>query len=361
MTLVITSFPTSAVDDPKVWRVTDDEWQDCGPISEFMPDVNDSQVMAIVAPADTRCVWSLLPDLEPRQAEGVARLQLAEQSLGPVHVVAKHLGETSVVAASVAPSVMQTGLARLAAQGLNPDIVIPAALVFEPKKGRVTSAVFDEIAVLRGLNFASPDELVFRKLFVGEAPVEDLDPQEIRSLLKANSAAPLVNFREGVFAKYERAAWANAEQRKWIVRLVVALIAVTLLLATVTFAKYWTATDAENDRALTAAQKISPSITEIAQAETQLGQALQQRGLAQSRLIPLSAGLWRAVQASPNVSVREMRYGADGILTVVLAAPNAESVNRALIAIQRDGYNITATPRRDTSGATLVDMTMRMP
>ncbi|HEV7233851.1 MAG TPA: hypothetical protein VGN36_06360, partial [Sphingorhabdus sp.] len=62
-----------------------------------------------------------------------------------------------------------------------------------------------------------------------------------------------------------------------------------------------------------------------------------------------------------NVSVRELRFGADGILTVVLAAPDANSVNRALIAIQQDGYRVTATPRQDTSGATLVDMTMRMP
>ena len=61
------------------------------------------------------------------------------------------------------------------------------------------------------------------------------------------------------------------------------------------------------------------------------------------------------------MSVRELRYGADGILNVVLAAPDANAVNRALIAIQQDGYRITATPRQDASGATLVDMTMRMP
>lgn len=359
--MVVTSFPISADDNPRVWRVADGCWHDCGPLSDFMPDADDGRVMAIVAPAAARCVWVSLPDLEPRQAESVARLQLAEQSLGPVHVVAKHLGEDSVVAAVIAPFVVQTGLDRLAAYGLNPDVVVPAALVFEPESGQLTSAVFDEIAVLRGPNFASPDEPVFRKLFVGEAVVQKLELQDMRSSLEVSCDAPLINFREGVFAKRERVAWADARQRKWICRLVAALIAVTLLLAIVTFAKYWIATDTENDRALTAAQKISPSITDITQAEAQLGQALQQRGLTQSRLLPLSAGLWRAVQASPNVSVRELRYGADGILTVILAAPNAEGVNKALIAVQRDGYKITATPRQDTSGATLVDMTMRMP
>ena len=84
-------------------------------------------------------------------------------------------------------------------------------------------------------------------------------------------------------------------------------------------------------------------------------------GIAKGRFAPLSAGLWRSVKASPNVTVRELRYGADGIMTVVLAAPDTPSIQTALTAIQQDGYKITATPRIDSSGATLVDLTMRMP
>lgn len=361
MTTVITRFPVAATDDPMVYRVTDGQWQDGVALSDFIPDTADQLAMAIVSPADARCIWSALPDLEPRQAEGVAKLRVGEQSLGLVHSAAQHVVDDVVVSATIAPAVMQEGLARLALRGLNPDIVIPFGLAVEVAPEHIIKAEFDGLTVLRGERFAIPDEAVFRDLLVGDSNVEVIAADQTRNMLLAVSDHQLLNLREGLFAKRERKVLATAEQRKWIISLVGALLAATLLLGMVTLAKYWSATNAENDRALIAAQKIDPSIQDIQQAEAQLGRALEQRGLTQGRFAPLSAGLWRAVQASPNVSARELRFGNDGLLTVVLAAPNADSINKALLAIQQDGYRITATPRQDSSGATLVDLTMRMP
>jgi general secretion pathway protein L len=361
MTVVITRFPVAEADKPLVWRVTDGQWHACGPLSDFIPDIADEKMMALVSAAEARCLWSSLPDMQPRQAEGVAKLRVAEQSLGLVHTAARHVFDDIVVTASIAPAVMQDGLARLALRGLNPDIVIPFGLAVEVAPDHIVEVEFDGMTVLRGERFAIPDEAVFRDLLVGDSNVETIAADQARAMLFAASEHPLLNLREGLFAKRERKVLATAEQRKWIIRLAGALIAATLLLGMVTLAKYWSATSAENDRALAAAQRIDPSIQDITQAEAQLGRALQQKGLAQGRFAPLSAGLWRAVQASPNVSARELRFANDGLLTVVLAAPNADSINRALLAIQQDGYRITATPRQDSSGATLVDLTMRMP
>lgn len=357
---IIVRFPDGENDNPVVWQVADGVWLDAGLLADATVDVGDAIVMAVVSPVVARCHWSSLPDLEPRQAEGVARLKAAEQSLGPVHCAARHLGDGSVVTATIATEAMERGLARLMLAGLNPDIVIPAALAISPSE-QVAAAEFDGIELLRGPTVAAPDEPVFRQMLIGQNEVQQLDTEAVRTMFLAACEAPLLNLREGIFAKRERTVLATPDQRKWIERLFIALVATSLLLATVTLAKYWMATDAENDRALAAAQKIDPAITDIAQAETQLDRALQQRGLASGRFMPLSAALWRSVKASPNVAVRELRYGADGILNIVLAAPDANSANKALIAIQQDGYRITATPRQDTSGATLVDMTMRMP
>jgi general secretion pathway protein L len=360
MTVIITRLPSSEADNPTIWRVVDGHWQACGPLSDFIPDVQDQMLLALVPPAEARCIWSSLPDLEPRQAEGVAKLRAAEHSLGLVHSAARHVGDDVVVAATIAPSAMQDGLARLAMRGLNPDVVIPFGLAIEASPDHVVIASFDGMTVLRGERFAIPDEAVFRDLLVGERYVEPAEADSVRAMLLAASEQPLLNLREGVFAKRERRVLATAAQRTWIVRLVGAILAVTLLLGMLTLVKYWRATSAENERALAAAQKIDPSIRDVTQAEVQLGRALQQKGLSQGRFGPLSAGLWRAVQTSPNVSARELRFGNDGILTVVLAAPDANSINKALLAIQQDGFRITATPRQDNSGATLVDLTMRM-
>lgn len=361
MSLIVTRFSVGEFDDPAVWRVTDGEWQDCGALSDFVAVGDEATVIAIVAPAVSRCTWASLPDLEPKQAEGVARIRVAEHSLGAIHAVARHLGDNVVVTATIAPAVMEQGLARLMLRGLNPDIVIPVGLVVDAHPDHFLRAEFDGLAVLRGAGFAVPDEPVFRDLLVGDTPVEDIDADALRSMLVAASERPLLNLREGLFAKRVRTEWLTAQQRTWLVRLLGGLVVATMLLGLVTWSKYKSATAAEDNRALAAAQKIDPSIRDIAQAEAALDRALAQKGTARGRFTPLSAGLWRSVQSSPNVSVREIRYGADGILTVVLAAPDSNSVNTALIKIQQDGYRVTATPRQDSSGATLVDLTMRMP
>lgn len=357
---IIVRFPDKEADNPVVWQVTDGVWHDAGLLDDAKVDTEGAVIMAVASPVATRCIWSAFPDLEPKQAEGVARLRASEESLGPVHSAARHLGDDAVVTATIATAEMENGLSQLMLAGINPDIVIPFALAVSPPE-QVAAAEYDGMALLRGPNVAAPDEPVFRNLLVGQNEIELLGSDAVRAMLLEACDAPLLNLREGPFAKRERRALATDSQREWIKRLVAGLAVASLLLALVTLGKYWIATDTENDRALAAAQKIDPSIIDVEQAEVQVNRALQQRGLAAGRFVPLSAGLWRTVKASPNVSVRELRYGADGILTVVLAAPDANSVNRALVAIQQDGYRITATPRQDASGATLVDMTMRMP
>jgi general secretion pathway protein L len=361
MTTVVTRLPASEGDNPEIWRNFDGEWHACGPLADFTSHADDTTVMAVVSPGDTRCIWSSLPDLEPRQAEGVAKLNAAAQSLGPVHAVARHITDDVVVTATISPATLAYGITRLLERGLNPDIVIPAGLAIDANPDHLVKAQFDGLTVLRGATFAIPDEAVFRNLLLGDMVVEEIDTPMVQAMLLTASERPLLNLREGAFAKREQMIWLTAAQRKWLFRLLGTLVAATLLLGIVTIAKYWSATGAENDRALAAAQTIDPSIQDIDQAEAQLERALQQKGLAKGRFTPLAAGLWRAVKAAPNLSVRDLRYGADGILTVVLAAPNSDSINKALIAIQQDGYRVTATPRQDATGATLVDLTMRMP
>jgi general secretion pathway protein L len=361
MTLVITRFPTSEQDDPSVFRVIEGVWQDAGVLSNFVPTVDDVTVMAVVAPEDVRCHWFTLPDLQGRQAETVAKLRAAEQSLGLVHISAGADYDDVIATATIAPEVMQRGLDRLGARGLNPDIVLPFASLVRTHTDGVFRAEMDGLSVLRGAQFAIPDEAVLRDLFIGDAQLENMDSDRIRSMLLSASAAPLLNLREGNFAKRDQAVWVTAEQKIWVRRLLAALLIVTMMLTIATLAKYWTATASENDAALAAAQKIDPAIQDIDQAESMLAASLNRQGKTQSSFSPLSAAVWRSVKAAPNVSVRELRYTPDGILTVVLAAPTADNINNALVTIQQDGFRITATARQDTTGATLVDMTVRMP
>ncbi|MGB5076367.1 MAG: type II secretion system protein GspL [Sphingorhabdus sp.] len=361
MTTVVTRFPVCVDDNPDVWRINEGQWTRCGPLSDFQGDADDLSVMALVSPVDVRCLWSSWPGLEPRQAESVAGLKATEQSLGPVHVVARHVGDDMVVSAAISPEKMASGLALLSAHGLDPDLLLPMGLAVEGDPDHVAKAAFDGMEVFRGSNFVAPDEPAFRQLLIGDGVVKEYDQVEIQAMLWASSRSPLINLRQGKFAKRQHNIWATPTQRQWIIRLLGALVGVTILLGIATFVAYTSGASDENERALAAARKIDPSIQDIALAETQLDRALQQKGIVQRRFGPLSAGLWRAVKMAPNVSVRELRFSPDGILTTVLAAPDAQSLNKALVAVQKDGFKITAVSRRDDSGATLVDLTMRMP
>ncbi|MEP7348900.1 MAG: GspL/Epsl periplasmic domain-containing protein [Sphingorhabdus sp.] len=363
---IIVGLPVTEGDDPAVRCLLDGTIVLTGTLSDLDNmlegwDLSDAAVMAIIPAAHVRCIWSSFSDLEPRQAESVARLHAIEHSIGPVHAVSRHIGEGLVLTATVSPAILDYGLACLEAAGLNPDIVIPAGLVVDgPAEGYVRFLI-DDAGVLRGARLAAPDESALHTLLVGDAPVAMLDAETVQSMMVAATIDPAINLRQGAFAKREYRSFATPLQRLWIKRLFVLLLLASLLLALATWAKYQIAASAENDRALAAAQKIDPSITDIEQAEAAIDRAFAQKGLGRRRFAPISAGLWQAVKVSPNVSIRELRYGEDGIMTVVLAAPDANGANKALIAIQQSGYRITATPRQDTTGATLVDLTVRMP
>ena len=360
MTIVITRLPVSLADNPDIWRIVDGQWMNCGALDQYQPHVEDGPIMALVPAADVHCSWLDLPDLEPRQAEGVARLRIAEKSLGPVHVVARHL-ENVTVCAAVSPALLSYGLDRLTVHGVNPDIVLPVGLALDCAPDEILRASFEDMTFLRGSSFSIPDEEMIRNLIIGDRMITEMDTAAVRQSILDAVERPLVNLRQGQFAKRESIVWATDNQRKWITRLLSALIAATILIGLLTWAKYTFATASENERAILAAQKIDPSIQDVSQAELLLDRALQQKGLAKGRFGSLSAGLWRALKTAPNVTLRDLRFGNDGIVTAVLSAPNADSINKALLAIQQDGFRITATPRQDSSGATLVDLTMRMP
>lgn len=363
---LIVGFPVGDTDNPDIWHVRDGVVTASGALSDIEDiiageDMADAVIVAVVPPAQARCIWLSFPDLEPRQAEGVAKLRVHDQSVGIVHAVARHINGDIVLSAAIAPAVMEYGLLHLAVYGLNPDIIIPAGLMIDAPAEGFVRAIIGGAAVLRGATLAIPDEPALHTLLVGAAEIRDIDAASTQSMMVAAAQYPALNLRDGIFAKRDQRVLATPLQRKWIVRLAAGLLLATIMLAITIYAKYSVAADDEDSRALAAAQKIDPAITDITQAEAQLARTLQQKGMASGSFSPLSAGLWRAVKAAPNVSVRELRYGEDGLLSVVLAAPDAESINKTLLAVQSDGFRITATPRQDSSGATLVDLTVRMP
>ncbi len=219
MTLVVTFLPSLDHRDPLVWRLADSAWSQACPLSEFAPDEGDDRIVALVQAEAARCIWFSLPDLEPRQAEGVAKVRAFEQSLGAVHAVARHIDAGDVVTATIDSNVLETGLGILQARGLNPDLVIPFGLIVPSDPQHVVRAELGDSTVLRGTRFAVPDEPVFRDMLVGDTPIADMDQAALYQALAHASVNPVLNLREGLFAKREPRMIATPAQRAWILRL----------------------------------------------------------------------------------------------------------------------------------------------
>ena len=64
------------------------------------------------------------------------------------------------------------------------------------------------------------------------------------------------------------------------------------------------------------------------------------------------------LQPEPNVSLATLGYSG-GTLSFTLSGQGPDAINRVLLALQRDGYRVTAVPRTESDGRTFADVTLR--
>jgi general secretion pathway protein L len=65
----------------------------------------------------------------------------------------------------------------------------------------------------------------------------------------------------------------------------------------------------------------------------------------------------------PSLRLRDLGYAPDGTLRFQAAAPTADDINRLLLALQQEGWQVTVPPQLapDASGATVAAITVRAP
>lgn len=325
-------------------------------------DHGEMPVMLLLPARQSTLRWSEVGELAPKQAEAAARLQAGQAAIGGAdfaHIVAAIEDGERIVVATVAATTMTAALDALARDGINPDIILPAALVLPcPEAGFAAGLVADE-AMLRSADLALTDEPALRLALVGEAPVTQIAPEVIESALIRQLAEPILNLRQGRFAKKRKGQWGSAQVWRLAAWLLGIALVASLLIGIITWFKYDREVAAEDDKALVAAQKAIPSIQSVEAAEPALDAELGRRGVALQRFTSTSAALYSAVQAAPGVTLRDLRQGRDGLLVATLAAPQIDPVNAALIRLQQAGYKITATPRQDASGLAMAEITVR--
>jgi general secretion pathway protein L len=365
---IIAMLPVAEGDDPTLWLMEGDSIVDQGALSKLRVDldVEPEQLEAIpliaIVPAECSSFRRIEGQgLEPQQEIAVARITAQQEAIGTVHAAAALDDDGKLAIATVDRAVLEAGVQRLTEAGFMVTAALPLAAIAKPENGQPCRLELGGHAVLRALDFACADEPALAEtLFAGQV-VPSLTDAQIDAALVAVARQPAPDFLVGIPVRKARKPLLDAVQRRWAIRLAALAVALYVLAMGIHWGRLQWAISSENQRALAAAQTVAPTISEIGEAEAAIDAALARKGIERVKPAMLSAILWQSARSSENLAISNLEVGDDGLLKATLAAPDAATINGALLSIQRAGYRITATPRSDPSGTTLADLTMRAP
>lgn len=205
-----------------------------------VPPASDDPVIA-VAPAESVALhWAELPGRSPAQALAAARLLVAEASATPLaelHVAVGDEGEGERPIALVAMATMAQWLTDLAGHGIDPAAMIPAPLLLpRPDEGYVRATIA-ATALVRSRTTGFADEAPLADLVIGDTPQHTLDQDAIDAALAAAIAAPVLDLRQGAFARRRRRIGIDWALVRRLALLGAAILLVTLAIDLVRIAK----------------------------------------------------------------------------------------------------------------------------
>ncbi|WP_257543679.1 type II secretion system protein GspL [Sphingopyxis sp. DBS4] len=375
-TLILWLPPVAALADetavrPAWLRVDDgvivDSGQDDGWVDAWerpQDDAADGRLIALAPAADVPLRWHHYPDAAPAQAAAAARLDALKDSLGEasaLHVVAGQPAEAgqAVPVAVTTHAAMTAWTDWLAAQGLSPDTILPAAAAVPPPEAETLWAaeVGDE-TIVRTADRAFLSDPELDPLIAGERTIAPLDAAQMREALLLSLAAPPLDLLSG--------AWKP--KRNWAVdpallrlakRLLIALLVVSLMVPVVHAIRLMSDSSRADEVTVETAKKAGIAAPNAEAAEAEIDRRLAAAGggpLAFS--VPASA-LYDAMRDTPGVTLKSLAHRTDGTLTTTLAAPRVDDINAVLLALQAHGYRITAQPMAGADGQQMANVTIR--
>jgi len=375
-TLILWLPPAAALADgtaarPAWLRVDDgvivDSGQDDGWVDAWerpQDDAADDRLIALAPAADVPLRWHHYPDAAPAQAAAAARLDALKDSLGDaaaLHVVAGQPAEAgqAVPVAVTTHAAMTAWTDWLAAQGLSPDAILPAAAAVPPPEAETLwAAEVGGETIVRTADRAFLSDPELDPLMAGERTIAPLDAAQMREALLLSLAAPPLDLLSG--------AWKP--KRNWAVdpgllrlakRLLIALVVVSLMVPIVHAIRLMSDSSRADEATVEMAKKTGIAAPDAEAAEAEIDRRLAAAGggpLAFS--VPASA-LYDAMRDTPGVTLKSLAHRTDGTLTTTLAAPRVDDINAVLLALQAHGYRITAQPMAGTDGQQMANVTIR--
>ncbi len=331
-------------------------------LAEALPQSDSERTVAIVPAGDVVIRTIDLPDLADLQAQGAARIALADVSVLPPEVLHVAVSAADVqgrrLAVGVPVSTLAALLAALAEVEVDPDHLVAAPLLLtRPEAGFVTGDLGSE-KVVRGTDTGFADDPVLTPLLVGDAPLLRLDRAALEASLVAAVEFPEADLRQGPFAKRRRWPVDVARLRRFAV---MALITGVLILAAqlVTVIRLNSRAAAiEADTFVQANALLPPGTTvtdPVVQSEARLA-AMQGAG---GGFEPLAAAVAAAVNAVPGVELGSMVFDGEGGLRATVRAASGADLDAVVARLGASGLQVVPAPVVAGQGRPYRDITVR--
>ena len=343
--IVAAAIPAVSTDDQTVL-----------PIADYMQ-------IALVSSTHSTVRWhNLAGEITEKQALVAAMIDARSQSLNSdgLHIAAIAGEGGQIITGAIERGLMASGLAHLKSLNIDPDIIAPSGLLIPGDSEHAIQADLGFEMLLRAKQLIAPAEPALINHLTGQGEIHKLDNAVVETALVNAPSQRLVNLRSGLFAKKIRAT-VSTRQKRILVGMIAALLLITLAIPIVQWIKYAGAADAADEAALVAAKAELGQVANIEEAERQLDERLANESRGNRIYSVPSSALFSAVQAVPAVAVDRLGYRQDGTLSARLSASRNEEINPVLIALQQNGFTLTATPTTDATGMAKADITLRAP
>lgn len=315
-----------------------------------------------IAPADAVTLhWAELPSRSPAQATAAARILVGEASaapMGELHVAIGDEGVDERPIGVVSVAAMQNWLSVLEGAGIDPLAVVPAPLLLpRPDEGYAWAEVGGQ-RIVRGRASAFADEPLLTELVTGGTEPRTVEPEALAAALARQVDAPVLDLRQGPFARRRRFAIDWRSVRRSAV-LALGVLAATLAIDLVRIAKYDFAADALEARSDALAATGLPRGETVTDPDRQLNARLagvRGPGLGFSRT---TAAIYAAVRSVPGSELTALDFQPNGTLRASVAVARESLATDLRRAIEAAGFAVDASVFQSANGRVTGDLTVR--
>jgi general secretion pathway protein L len=285
----------------------------------------------------------LAEDLAPAQAAAAARLMLADASAEPLsamHVAVGRAERGRTAAALVSAARIEDWLAAASLAGIDVDAIVPEPLLLAAPEAGFLRRDQGELADFRGQAAAFTLEPEFAEPLVGDAAVAKVDEGAFEAALAPQLAAPMVNLRQGPYARRRQLRVERRRLRRIaLFAIVLAVLSLAVQIATILAYTYGA------DRLEAQAEALAPPA-----------------GPADPDLRPpfgaVAAALFAAVQATPQAEIFGLDYRADGTLVATVTADNPATLTALQERLAASGLSVTPGESRTAGGRMSSQLTL---